>query len=139
MLHQRMLLILSGIPFRIENMYIRKDGTTFPVEQCGHRVDIEGQQPLVCNLAHDISNRKRLERERETLFNKLEKSLAETKILKETINICAWCKNVRNDKGTWEKLETYFSEHSAFQFSHGVCSECATQVREELALNNTKL
>lgn len=41
---------------------------------------------------------------------------------------------VRQDKGRkggWEKLERYVAGHSEADFSHGICNECMTKVREE--------
>ena len=33
-------------------------------------------------------------------------------------------KKIRNDKGYWEQLEHYLSEHTQAEFSHGICPEC---------------
>ena len=49
----------------------------------------------------------------------------EIKILKGIIPICAYCHKIRNDKATWQQMESYISEHSEVQFSHGVCPECS--------------
>ncbi len=55
----------------------------------------------------------------------LEQALAEIRILREIIPICAWCKKVRDDKGYWHKVETYISERTDAEFTHGICPECA--------------
>lgn len=44
--------------------------------------------------------------------------------LKGTIPICMHCKKIRDDKGAWNQLEKYISEHSEAQFSHGICDKC---------------
>ena len=31
---------------------------------------------------------------------------------------------IRNEKGYWEMLETYISDHSEADFSHGICPGC---------------
>jgi hypothetical protein len=42
--------------------------------------------------------------------------------------MCAWCKKIRNDKGYWQRVETYIQEHSDASFSHGICPECFKKV-----------
>lgn len=44
--------------------------------------------------------------------------------LKGIIPICSNCKNVRNDEGYWQKVETYVESRSDASFSHGVCPDC---------------
>jgi hypothetical protein len=56
--------------------------------------------------------------------DKLEKALNEIKALRGIIPICASCKKIRDDKGYWQQVECYISDHSEAKFSHGVCPEC---------------
>ena len=44
--------------------------------------------------------------------------------LEGLLPICSFCKNIRNDKGRWEPIETYISDRSEAQFSHGLCPDC---------------
>ena len=53
-----------------------------------------------------------------------EQALAEVKALRGLLPMCSYCKKVRNDGSCWEQIETYVSEHSDAQFSHGICPEC---------------
>ncbi len=46
--------------------------------------------------------------------------------------ICMMCKKIKNDKGYWEVLERYISDHSAADFSHGLCPSCAPGYLESL-------
>lgn len=57
----------------------------------------------------------------EALKFKLEEEL---RVLKGIIPICMHCKEIRDDKGYWNQLEKYISEHSEVQFSHGICDKC---------------
>lgn len=57
----------------------------------------------------------------EALKFKLEEEL---RVLKGIIPICMHCKEIRDDKGSWNQLEKYISEHSEAQFSHGICDKC---------------
>lgn len=54
----------------------------------------------------------------------LEEALANVKALQTLLPMCAYCKAVRNDQNYWEKVETYFHEHSGVQFSHSYCPNC---------------
>lgn len=55
---------------------------------------------------------------------KLAVQLADIQSLRNLIPICMHCKNVRNDQGFWNKVETYLEKHSGMQFSHGICPDC---------------
>ncbi len=44
--------------------------------------------------------------------------------LKEWIPICAGCKKIRHDDGSWESVEKHFGEGSRAQFTHGICEVC---------------
>ena len=47
------------------------------------------------------------------------------KNLEGLLPVCCFCKKIRTDKGNWEQIEKYISDHSEAQFSHGLCPECA--------------
>ncbi len=51
-------------------------------------------------------------------------ALASLRILHGLIPICASCKNIRDDKGYWHQVETYVTEHSHAEFTHGICPDC---------------
>jgi len=61
------------------------------------------------------------------LVSELNATLEEIKILQGIIPICAYCKNIRNDAGQWDKLEKYIHDHSDAQFTHGICPDCAKE------------
>lgn len=69
--------------------------------------------------------RKQAEVERETLILDLQNALAQVKTLSGMLPICSGCKKIRDDQGYWKRIETYISEHSEAQFSHGICPDCA--------------
>lgn len=78
------------------------------------------------------------ERERETSGRErearatAERALNELHTLRGIIPICANCKKVRTDTGKWQQVERYVREHSAAQFSHGICPDCARQLYPDL-------
>jgi DNA-binding response OmpR family regulator len=45
--------------------------------------------------------------------------------------ICSYCKRIRKEENRWQQLETYLSEHSEAEFSHGVCPDCYEQARKD--------
>ena len=67
---------------------------------------------------------RRLMIEKDALNVKLSQSLAEIQELREMIPICAWCHSVRNDKGFYEKIETYLSKITGSKLTHGICPAC---------------
>ena len=69
----------------------------------------------------------------------LEEALAKIKTLRGLIPICASCKKIRSDKGYWQQLEDYLTEHSEADFTHGICPECLEQMEVQLnAIVNKK-
>lgn len=63
----------------------------------------------------------------------LEEALANVKALQTLLPMCAYCKSVRNDQNYWEKVETYFTQHSGVSFTHSYCPTCYEHyVRPEL-------
>ncbi len=52
----------------------------------------------------------------------------EMKILRGLIPICAKCKNIRDDKGFWNRIESYLEHHSQAIFSHGLCPKCSNEL-----------
>ena len=62
---------------------------------------------------------------------KLEKAIDKVKILSGLIPICSSCKNIRDDDGYWNHLETYLAERTDAEFSHGLCPECSEKMIKE--------
>ena len=61
----------------------------------------------------------------------VETALQRIKHLEGIIPICMYCKQIRDDKNSWHRIETYISEHSDAIFSHGVCPNCYGKVLDE--------
>ena len=68
---------------------------------------------------------KQTDKEKSETIVKLNKALEEVKTLSGFLPICASCKKIRDDKGYWNQIEAYISEHSEAEFSHGICPECS--------------
>lgn len=48
----------------------------------------------------------------------------ELETLKGLLPICAACKSIRDDDGSWSQLEAYIQAHSPARFTHGLCPDC---------------
>lgn len=72
------------------------------------------------------------EEKREEAVLEREKALEDVKILRGFFPICASCKNIRDDKGYWNQIETYIRDHSEADFSHGLCPVCAKKLFPEI-------
>jgi len=86
-------------------------------------LDAAGQE-RTCMIFRDISARKLLEEERERLITELRETLGQVKMLRGLLPICASCKKIRDEHGTWNEIESYVRKHSEVNFSHGMCPDC---------------
>lgn len=96
------------------------DYVTKPVR----KIELLTRMSSALALKHEMDQRKLHEEELRIRNEKLEKALAEIKVLRGFIPICAVCKNVRNIQGMWQQMEAYLQEHSEAKFSHGICDNC---------------
>lgn len=55
----------------------------------------------------------------------------EIRVLQGILPVCASCKRIRNDKGEYEQIEQYITDHSEASFTHGICPECARKLYPE--------
>jgi AmiR/NasT family two-component response regulator len=56
---------------------------------------------------------------------KLKEALFAFRTLSGMLPICASCKKIRNEKGQWQHIEEYISNHSEAEFTHSICPLCA--------------
>jgi len=80
----------------------------------------------------DITERKRAEDAKEELIKGLQNAFEEVNLLSGLLPICASCKKIRDDKGYWNKIESYISSHSRATFSHSICPSCAQKLYPDL-------
>jgi PAS domain S-box-containing protein len=86
--------------------------------------DQKGNLVGAIECIRDITERKRIEEEREKLIRELQDALANIKTLHGLLPICSYCKKIRDDKGYWNRIESYIQDHSGAEFTHGMCPEC---------------
>jgi PAS domain S-box-containing protein len=109
------------------------NGEIKDVEVFSGPIIFSGKEALY-SIIHDVSERKALEDDREKLIVRLEKALDEIKTLKGILPICSSCKNIRDDKGYWQQIESYISDHSDAEFSHGLCPDCIKRLYPEFVV-----
>lgn len=64
-------------------------------------------------------------------YRRLKDVLGKLRLLGGLLPICAHCKKIRDDKGYWQKLEGFISDHSNAVFSHGICPDCFKRIHPE--------
>jgi hypothetical protein len=64
------------------------------------------------------------DRRRVEALRQREQALADVKVLRGLLPICASCKKIRDDSGYWNTLEAYIRDHSEADFSHSLCPDC---------------
>ena len=79
----------------------------------------------VLALKKEIDKRKVKELELIRKNDELEKALKEIKVLQGLIPICSYCKEIRDDAGLWQQMESYIMKHTEASFTHGICEPCA--------------
>jgi PAS domain S-box-containing protein len=84
-------------------------------------------------VAQDVTERRRMELEKERLIGELQAALADVKTLSGLVPICSSCKKIRDDQGYWRTLERYLADHSDAQFTHGLCDDCLRRLYPDLA------
>lgn len=103
-----------------------------------------GAQPMLTNeqilqkmtlMANEMAN---LSRDLHRKNRELEEARKKIKVLSGIIPICMHCKEIRDDKGYWNKLEAFITEHSEAHFSHSICDKCVEKYYPELNLDNGK-
>jgi hypothetical protein len=72
--------------------------------------------------------------ERERLITQLQDANNQIKTLTGIIPICMYCKEIRDDKGYWNRLEKFIGENSTAEFSHGICPKCMKEKHPDIDL-----
>jgi hypothetical protein len=85
----------------------------------------------------EITSRKQGEEAKSRLIMELQEALAKVKTLSGLLPICASCKQIRDDQGYWNNLESFIHEHSGASFSHGICPECASEFERKCDMSET--
>ncbi len=124
---------------------LRRNGLTFPVEVISRNINYQ-DRPMRITVMRDLTEHQRLEQlnerleelvlERTGTLNStvayLSLALDNVKKLTGLLPMCGSCKRIRDDDGYWSQVEEYISAHSSAEFSHSLCPECLTDLRDEI-------
>jgi len=72
--------------------------------------------------------------QRGKLIQELQEANSQIKTLSGIVPICMYCKGIRDDKGYWNRLEKFITEHSTAQFSHCICPKCMKEKHPEIEM-----
>lgn len=111
----------GGQALGFENRYLCKDGS---YRWLLWNAAADAADHVIYSVARDITTRKAADDERERLVGELRGALAEVKVLRDFLPMCAYCKKVRDDEDYWQSVESYVARHTNTQFSHGICPDC---------------
>jgi len=125
------LLEANGEIRDFEARFVRQDGSIMWMRFSATLHREGGWLEGVCE---DITERKQAEQEKEELISRLRRALQDVKRLSGLLPICSICKKIRDDQGYWNQIETFISEHSEAEFSHGICQECARKHYPDIEL-----
>lgn len=135
---KEMLGILIGISKglrinRFQTKRRRRDGKLIDVSETISPIkDAQGRVTGASSIGRDITEAILASVERERLVSQLQEALAEVKTLHGILPICMHCKKIRDEEGAWTQLETYISEHTNADFTHGLCGSCSKSMYPEV-------
>jgi len=129
---ERILSEEGGLPLQAQPMRgLRSDGRDFSAE-VSITVHGTGEDSRVTAILRDVTERRRLEDERERLIEELRQALRDVRTLQGILPICASCKKIRDDTGYWQKVESFVRARADVEFSHGICPECEDELYGDL-------
>lgn len=70
--------------------------------------------------------------ERQKLIGELKSARVTINTLHGLLPICAGCKKIRDDKGSWNQIEKYIKERSDADFTHSMCPDCVKEYYPQL-------
>ncbi|MCK4979232.1 MAG: PAS domain-containing protein [Candidatus Delongbacteria bacterium] len=94
--------------------------------------DERGKPLEAIEVSSNITQQKLAEKERDKLIKELKEAIDKINVLNDLLPICAKCKNIRDDKGYWYKVEEYFDKHTETKFSHSICPDCKKELYGDL-------
>lgn len=123
----------------METTRMHKDGRRVEVSMTISPIKDDQERVVGASvIARDITERKRLEQERLTLISELREAISKVKQLSGLLPICASCKRIRDEKGSWQQVEVYVHAHSQADFTHSICPDCTKELYPDIYLKMQK-
>jgi len=85
-------------------------------------IEINKDRFIFC-IWRDISEFRKIIREKEELIGELKSNMAEFEKLRQIVDICPACKRICDDDGNWEPIENYMPSIKQLQ-ARGMCPAC---------------
>ncbi len=121
-------------PFQTEELLAR---VQTHLELRSLRIQLEGQAADLRltneRLQKEIAERQKAEEAERQKAKALQEAMDKINALSGLLPICSHCKKIRDEKGRWNQLEAYISDHSDTEFSHGICDDCLNKYYPEQA------
>lgn len=95
-------------------------GSLCVIDQHPHKLT-EEQKTNLASLARMVMKNLELRR----VSAALAEAASNIKTLAGMLPICCACKQIRNDEGYWQQVETFISKHTDASFTHSYCPKCA--------------
>ncbi len=102
-------------------------GSLWVIDRVTRKLDA-GEKEILQSLGKMVMTTLELRR----VSNQLVEEIERAKTLAGMLPICCSCKNIRNDKGYWERVEKYVQDRSEADFTHTYCPECVQKYFPEL-------
>lgn len=83
---------------------------------------------LALENARIFEKNQKSEKDLRAVNAELKEALDKVKVLTGMLPVCSYCKNIRDDKGQWQKMEYYLHERTEASFTHGICPSCMTRL-----------
>ena len=121
----------------METERLHKSGKIIPVTVTVSPVkSTVGEIIGASSITRDISRQKQADYERQQLIQSLTAAAKRVQTLTGLLPICTSCKRIRDDKGYWQQVEAYITEHSSITFSHSICPACAEEYERKFEVKN---
>jgi len=87
-------------------------------------LDEAGELLGIAGVCTDVTRDVTTAEERERLVEELRAANEKLDVLEGILPICAYCKQIRAEDGTWERVEGYVGKRTRARFSHTYCPTC---------------
>jgi PAS domain S-box-containing protein len=91
----------GGRALGFENRYLCKDGS---YRWFRWNAAPDASWSVIYSVARDVTAQKEAEEERERLVRELQAALAEVKTLQQILQLCSYCRKIRDDEDYWQSV-----------------------------------
>ena len=124
--------IVSNIELLHKLLYVRKPFAREEIQQMAIAL-VEKW-----NVERELAEKnKQLAHNQQLLREKLDDALA--KMLGGFLPICAECKQIRDEDGSWDRIDVYIQNHTNAEFTYSICPECTKRLYPEFHEDKAKI